>query len=86
MGAQMLTCREVTSLLASGEVSTVGQARRLATFMHLIMCRYCRRYAAGLRRLGALARKSPSFAANLNTSARIRIMAAVASQNDGLGV
>ncbi len=53
----MLTCREVTRLLASDEYLDSRIGRRLAIRMHLVMCRHCRRYASQLRSIRASARE-----------------------------
>jgi anti-sigma factor ChrR (cupin superfamily) len=52
----MLTCREVTQLIASGERETAPWTRRLLVRVHLAMCDGCRRYARELDALGASAR------------------------------
>lgn len=51
----MLTCREVTRLVASDEYLELRWGRRLAVRLHLVMCRYCRRYAKQLRAIRAAA-------------------------------
>ena len=52
----MLNCKEVTRRLASGEWEEASWSQRLAIRFHLLMCRYCRRYAAQLRAIRATAR------------------------------
>ena len=52
----MLRCKEVARKLASDEFAEAGWGDRLAVRFHLAMCRHCRRYAAQLRAIGALAR------------------------------
>ena len=52
----MLNCKEVTRKLASGELEEAGWGQRLAVRFHLLMCRYCRRYAAQLKTIRATAR------------------------------
>jgi hypothetical protein len=54
--ATMLNCREVTRKIASEEFAEAGWRQRLGVRLHLLMCRHCRRYAAQLRAVGALAR------------------------------
>ncbi|MCI0657219.1 MAG: anti-sigma factor [Acidobacteria bacterium] len=51
----MLTCREVTRLLASDEYLDASWGRRLAIRLHLAMCRHCRRYASQMRAIRAAA-------------------------------
>ncbi len=52
----MLSCKEVTRLLAGDELERASWARRLAVRLHLRMCWHCRRYAAQLRAIGRAAR------------------------------
>lgn len=54
----MPSCREVTRLLASGEVDTAPAVRRTLTRLHLLMCDDCRRYSRELRALGRTAREA----------------------------
>jgi len=53
----MLRCREVVDLLASDGWRDAPPARRLSLGLHLMMCRHCRAYRRGLRRLGDAARR-----------------------------
>jgi len=52
----MPTCREVTRAISTDELSEAGIGRRLTVRLHLLKCRYCRRYAAQIRALGDVAR------------------------------
>ena len=52
----MRTCSEVTRLVSSDELAEAGWVGRLATRMHLLLCRHCRRYASQIRSVGSLAR------------------------------
>ncbi len=52
----MLTCKEVSRIIASDELAEAGLRRRLAVRFHLWMCRHCRRYATQIRQLGDMAR------------------------------
>ena len=52
----MLSCKDVARKIASDEFSEAGWRERLAVRLHLLGCRYCRRYAAQLRAIGAAAR------------------------------
>ena len=54
----MLSCRELTRMVASDELVEAGWSQRLRGRGHLLMCRHCRRYAAQLRAHGAWARRS----------------------------
>ena len=53
----MLTCKEVASSISSDWLERSGWRRRLEVRLHLLMCRYCRRYAAQIRALNAAAAK-----------------------------
>lgn len=53
----MLTCKQVATALASGEVEDAGLRRRLSIRFHLMLCRYCRCYARQIRGLGEAARR-----------------------------
>lgn len=53
----MLRCREVVDLVASESWRTAPLASRLGLALHLAMCRHCRAYVRGLRRLGDAARR-----------------------------
>jgi len=53
----MLKCREVTYLVASGEISEAGWLKQLEVRLHWMMCRHCRLYAAQLEKLGVMARR-----------------------------
>ena len=52
----MPTCKEVTRAISTDELAEAGIGRRLAVRLHLLKCRYCRRYAAQIRALGDAAR------------------------------
>ena len=55
--AAMMSCREVTGLVASDELAEARWARRLVVRLHLLMCLHCRRYVRQLHAIGACARK-----------------------------
>lgn len=50
--------REVTRLLATGEVEISPAVQRILTRLHLFMCDDCRRYSRELRQLGEPAREA----------------------------
>lgn len=52
----MLTCREVTHLVASDTYAKAGMWQRLSIRMHQLMCRHCRHYAEQIRLIGDVAR------------------------------
>ena len=54
----MLNCRELTRIIASDELAESRWSLRLGGWLHLLMCRDCRRYATQIRTLAAGARRS----------------------------
>jgi anti-sigma factor ChrR (cupin superfamily) len=52
----MLQCNEVTRLWASDAIRDTSLRTRLALRIHLMMCRYCRRYVGELRAIGGAVR------------------------------
>lgn len=52
----MLSCKNVSFLVASGELAESGWGRRFYVGLHHLMCRHCRRYARQMRNIGAAAR------------------------------
>jgi hypothetical protein len=52
----MLTCREVTRLVASDALAWAPLRRRLEVRLHLLMCEHCSRYVRELRAIGAALR------------------------------
>lgn len=40
----MMSCLETSTLTASGQISGESAARRAAYWLHLMMCRHCRRF------------------------------------------
>jgi anti-sigma factor RsiW len=53
----MLTCREVSRLVASGDLAGQSAFRRLRVRIHLLGCDHCKRYARELRAISAAARR-----------------------------
>ena len=55
MARFMPSCREVTGLLASGELESVPRMKRILVRLHLSMCAHCSRFARQLHAIsGAL--------------------------------
>ncbi len=52
-----MNCQKFARMLASDELAEVGLLGRFDARLHLLVCRYCQRYAAQLRALGAWARR-----------------------------
>jgi len=53
----MMKCKDVSHLIASGEVDEVGFLKRMELRLHLLMCRHCQGYAQQIRSLGDGARR-----------------------------
>ena len=60
----VLNCKEVSRIVASDELETLGVIKRLRMRFHLLICRECRRYAEQIRTIGAAARENPQEAQN----------------------
>ncbi|MDE2142671.1 MAG: hypothetical protein KGJ84_09700 [Elusimicrobia bacterium] len=56
MSAMMPSCREVTGLLASGDVESASWLSRAKVRLHLAMCVHCSRFARQLRVISQAAR------------------------------
>ena len=52
----MMTCKEVSTLVSTERVNEAPPPRRMAVWLHLMMCRHCRRFRRQLLRLGRAAR------------------------------
>lgn len=52
----MPTCREVSRLIATGEVESLPLLKRLLLTLHTSMCGRCARFARELRRISQAAR------------------------------
>lgn len=51
----MLSCREVTEILGTDSLGEISWHRRLGVWLHLLLCRHCRRYARQLRSIRKVA-------------------------------
>lgn len=52
----MMTCKEVSTLVSMEQVDEAPLARRIGVWLHLMMCRHCRRFRRQLVRIGRIAR------------------------------
>jgi hypothetical protein len=52
----MLSCKEISSILASDALEGSPWHRRMSVRFHLMMCRHCRRYKEQLVKIGEAAR------------------------------
>lgn len=55
-----MTCRDVSTLIASGELARASLPRRLAVRLHLVMCRQCRAFQRHLEAISGAARATAS--------------------------
>lgn len=53
----MLRCKEVTTMVARGDLDDAGLWLRMKVRLHLMMCRHCAKYTSQLRDIGARARE-----------------------------
>ena len=53
----MLTCKQVSHVLASEEPVSSSWRKRLSVKLHLLMCRHCRRYSRQIQAIGDAARQ-----------------------------
>ncbi len=58
----MMNCKDVSTLIARGELTQAPLMRRLAMRMHLVFCRHCRAFQ---RQLDAIARAARAATARL---------------------
>lgn len=56
----MLNCKEVSRIVASDELETLGAVKRFRVRLHLLICNGCRRYANQLRIIGTVVREKVS--------------------------
>lgn len=54
----MISCKKVTSALASDEVELLPWRRRLELRLHLMMCKLCSQLAREIRQMRAVARQA----------------------------
>ncbi len=59
----MMNCRQVSGLVSSGDLETAPLGARLGVWMHIAMCRHCRRFQRQLERLRRSARTAADQAA-----------------------
>jgi len=62
MGLKFWSCRDVSRLIAEGGLEDASLARRALARLHLLGCRFCRRY---LRELRLLAKGARAWSASL---------------------
>ena len=60
----MMKCREVSTLVSTGDVETASLGRRLGVWLHIAMCRHCRRFRRQLELLRYRARTAADEAAS----------------------
>jgi predicted anti-sigma-YlaC factor YlaD len=63
----MMTCKDVSTLLSTGELQSASLARRLGVGVHLAMCRHCRAFR---RQLNAISDAARALSAAFRTEPR----------------
>ena len=53
----MLTCKEISRSIASDELASAGWRKHWSIKLHLMMCRYCRRYSREIEAIGTATRR-----------------------------
>lgn len=56
----MLSCREVTELVSDYLEGDLPRRERLRVQVHILMCRYCRRYLSQMRKVVGILRGLPA--------------------------
>ncbi len=69
----MLTCKDAVRLLAQDEMGA-SRAERIGVRVHLLMCRFCRRYKAQLGALGEGCREQLGAASDEDPEVLSRLM------------
>jgi len=59
----MMKCREVSGLVSTGDVEAAPLRTRLNVWLHIAMCRHCRRFQRQLEQLRRGARSAADEAA-----------------------
>jgi predicted anti-sigma-YlaC factor YlaD len=52
----MMTCKDVSMLVSTGQLATAPLARRLGIRLHLAMCRHCRAFKQQIEVIARMAR------------------------------
>lgn len=52
----MLNCNEAAKLIAGDHLENASLSKRLSFWLHIFMCRHCRRYKKQMRLIGRAAR------------------------------
>jgi len=78
LGALSPSCREAVRLQSEQMDHSLNLTQRLGLRLHLLLCKWCRRYGAQIRFLRSVGRQEPhapaaSIPASLSTEARERI-------------
>lgn len=79
----MLSCKEVTTLIASDSIRVQQPFQRMMIRVHLMMCHLCRRYALALNQIAVLARRSNEKALEGFAPDREKILNAVRLSAEG---
>ena len=53
----MMTCKEVSLKISTGDLETARMPTKMAVWMHLAICRHCRAFRRLLKSIGRAARR-----------------------------
>jgi len=67
----MLKCKQVTHIVASGEIDELSWMKRIEMRLHLMMCSHCREYVSQVFALGRGVRRLFGFEEDSETLARL---------------
>lgn len=67
----MLKCREVSRIVATGEIEELPWMKRIEMRLHLMMCNHCREYLAQIFALGRGVRRIFGLEEDAETLARL---------------
>ncbi len=63
----MLNCREVVRQFSGGDFERTGWSRKFSLWLHLALCRHCRRYLRQIRAIGRTAHELWNLTPEENT-------------------
>jgi hypothetical protein len=86
---KMLTCKDASHLISERQERPLGLRERWGLWLHLLICKYCRRFerqvamlSRALRELGRRHAADTQQGIDLGPEARARIRAAIAARHE----
>lgn len=80
----LISCRNVARLLSSEQVTDLTLGKRAEVRMHLLLCRYCSRFARQIRQLSLAARRDPGLP-DVDSGFEERIIRRMSAKKDNCG-